>query len=87
MGAQEVFQVIQFSRRDHSCNHKTRYSERSAAEHAALAHRERVVCRGNDVYWCRSHFCWHIGHPGNRQTARLQLTADVSWFETWSRRN
>ena len=87
MGAQEVFQAIQFSPRGRTCNHKIRYSERTVAERAALGHRQRVVCRGINVYWCSFHCCWHIGHPGNRQTARLQLTADVSWFETWSRRN
>ena len=84
---QEIFRMINFSHRDRSCNHKRRYSGRSAAERAALDHRERVVCRGINVYWCSFHSCWHIGHPGNRRAAYLQLMADVSWFESWSRRN
>ena len=87
MRAQEALQVIGFSRRGHSCNHKARYPDSDAAEHAALDHRARVVCRGIDVYWCGLHFCWHIGHPGNRRAAHLQIIDDMSWFESWSRRN
>jgi len=87
MTRKELYQSISYKRSGPSCESKTRYAGRADAVAAVFEHERRYVCEGMNLYRCKLHRCWHIGHRDKRRRAIKALRQSIEWFRMWERRN
>ena len=87
MRRSEMHWHIGYTPKRPSCTEKMHYSQLEDAEKAAQEHNRRVVFAEMNVYWCKRHECWHIGHHDKHRLATAKMHEYIKWFQAWEKRN
>ena len=82
----EMYDYINYRRRDGGCVGKTAHPTFADAAQAAHDYERRILFARMNAYHCARCELWHIGHANKRWWNTPQFRADVAWFVMWERR-